>query len=487
MPLSSNPTVGADIITMTGTNFIPNLDMQGGDDTLTMDFTDTLVGNIIMGPGSDTFLMSGNSLLTGNFTTGVLLVGGAGDTPFSTEIVDLSGNARILGTVTMGDGDSTFSIAGTAAVDGGVNIGDGSNTINIQGGTIGNTGLTIGNGGGLITDVNNVTLNSGILSSLTFNSGLTSENITITTTFDLSGLGTISTGDGTDTISLQGNVQGFDLNLGRDSDTFIVDTPSSGTIDGGEGLNDGSVSGDIDVIDLSAFTAGVDYTIVFDPLDMENGTINFTGGDVITFSNIETIVCFTRDTHIDTLLGPVRVQDLAVGDMVRTVDHGLQPIRWIGTRKLNTHHLNGAPQFYPIRIKAGALGDDLPITDLSVSPQHRMLLSSYRAELMFGEHEVLATAKSLCIMDGVYTDHVTEVEYFHILFDAHEIIFAEGSPSESFHPGTLGMSTLDSATRCEIYELFPEMSENRSSTHKETARICLKTYEVDAMIAMHLR
>ncbi len=92
----------------------------------------------------------------------------------------------------------------------------------------------------------------------------------------------------------------------------------------------------------------------------------------------------------------------------------------------------------PIRIKANALGKGLPKRDLLVSPQHRILVSDWRAELMFGVSEVLVAAKHL-VNDRdirVATD-LDEFEYYHILFESHQTVFSEGLPSESFHPGGL--------------------------------------------------
>ena len=109
----------------------------------------------------------------------------------------------------------------------------------------------------------------------------------------------------------------------------------------------------------------------------------------------------------------------------------------------------------PILIRKGALGND---RDLRVSPQHRMLLQGWQAEMLFGEEEVLATAKSLVNDHSILRDEGGEVEYFHMLFDTHEIIYAEGAPSESFHPGEQGWKTLDQGTRDEILTLFPELS-----------------------------
>ena len=119
-------------------------------------------------------------------------------------------------------------------------------------------------------------------------------------------------------------------------------------------------SGDeIDVIDLTGLGP---HRIVRDPLNPENGVIQFldmfgavTG--TITFFNIETVIaCFTPGSLIATEAGEVAVERLQPGDRVLTRDSGMQPIRWIGTRRLSIGELIVDPALQPIRIRAGALG-----------------------------------------------------------------------------------------------------------------------------------
>jgi len=84
------------------------------------------------------------------------------------------------------------------------------------------------------------------------------------------------------------------------------------------------------------------------------------------------LFCFTAGTLIKTQSGEVLIEDLAKGDMVLTMDHGYQPIRWIGSSKRPA-----TGNMAPILIRKGALGND---RDLRVSPQHRMLLQGWQAE-----------------------------------------------------------------------------------------------------------
>ena len=184
---------------------------------------------------------------------------------------------------------------------------------------------------------------------------------------------------------------------------------------------------------------------------------------------LQDFVCFAAGTRIVTVSGDRPIEDLVEGDLVLTMDRGYQPIRWIGSSKVQA-----TGDLAPILIRKGALGND---RDLRVSPQHRMLLQGWQAEMLFGEEEVLATAKSLVNDHSILRDEGGEVEYFHMLFDTHEIIYAEGTPSESFHPGEQGWKTLDQGTRDEILTLFPELSDGDFNTYGPSARTSLKHNE----------
>lgn len=197
-------------------------------------------------------------------------------------------------------------------------------------------------------------------------------------------------------------------------------------------------------------------------------TINFTIGDTLTYSDFNTegaelytgLVCLTSGTMIETEHGSICINELSAGDKIKTQDNGLQEIRWIGRRYVDGKALFQNPNFFPVRILAGALGDGLPTSDLLVSRQHRMVASSKIAERMFGKTEVLVSAIKLTELPGIFVDNdVQSIEYFHVLFDRHEIIFAEGSPTESLFTGPEALAALDPAAIEEILLIFPEVAE----------------------------
>lgn len=259
---------------------------------------------------------------------------------------------------------------------------------------------------------------------------------------------------------------------GDGDDVFTIvqdDEPGTGaiTIIGGEG--DETLGDTLDFAGLIGF-GDVTYTNA-DP-GVGGGLTGFAtlgDGTVVNFTEIENvIICFTEGTRIATPLGARDIEDLEVGDLVVTRDHGLQPIRWVGKRTVPARG-----SLAPIRFDANVIGNERP---LYVSPQHRMLVQGYEASLLFGESEVLASAKHLVNGSSVTEAHGGEVTYVHIMFDQHEIIYAEGAASESFFPGGTGLDAVKAEAREELFGIFPELR-SHEGVYGDTARLCLKAHE----------
>ena len=302
-----------------------------------------------------------------------------------------------------------------------------------------------------------------------------------------SGTDTIGGGDGNDTLdggtgddSLTGG-DGLDTIYGGDGRDTMVGGNIGDLVDGGEGGDD------VDTLDL---TGAGPLRIIRDPMFPDNpemGIVQFlnpTDRHVVgemTFRNVENIIpCFTPGTQILTEHGPVTIEELAVGDLIVTRDHGLQPLRWIGQRDLSLADLIVQPQLQPVRIAAGALGAGLPTRNLLVSPQHRMLIEGARAELLFGDAEVLVAATHLTGLARVSQVLTKGVCYIHLLFDTHELIEAEGAWTESFQPAARTCGAMDAEQRAEIAALFPELDQG---LHYPAARQTLKAYEARVLLA----
>lgn len=175
--------------------------------------------------------------------------------------------------------------------------------------------------------------------------------------------------------------------------------------------------------------------------------------------DIPQIPCLTTGTKIKTSRGYRSIETLRVGELVITADHGLQAIRWIGKREVSPAEMTKYPALRPVRIVAGALGNGLPSRDMLVSRQHRMLISSSITKSMIGTDAVLVPAVTLTALPGVYIEtQIKPLTYYHLLFDRHEVIFAEDAPTESLYTGAQALIALPKAARQEIFALFPELS-----------------------------
>ena len=215
-----------------------------------------------------------------------------------------------------------------------------------------------------------------------------------------------------------------------------------------------------------------DGTQVFTPTDgqvLQNGTfvsstfVN-TQGPLITATDLGP-PCFTAGTRILTVDGEQAIENLAVGDLVRTMDHGLQAVRWIG-RSI----VDATGRFAPVVFAPGAIGNQ---RQLRVSPQHRILVQGWQAELYFGCGEVLVPAKHLINGASVFQEKADTVTYFHMLFDRHEIVVSDGVLSESLYPGDQ-MLLADRSVVSELLALFPELAGAGKSGLYRTARATVK-------------
>ncbi len=163
----------------------------------------------------------------------------------------------------------------------------------------------------------------------------------------------------------------------------------------------------------------------------------------------QTIVCFAAGTLIETDRGEVAVETLQAGDLVRTLDHGLQAIRWVGGQVARA---NG--RFAPVEFATGSIGNTRP---LRVSPAHRVLVGGWQAQALFGQSEFLVPAAALVNDHSILRRPAPLLTYYHILFDRHEIIFSDGASTESFHPAAAGLDALDLAAKAEIEAIFPHL------------------------------
>lgn len=187
------------------------------------------------------------------------------------------------------------------------------------------------------------------------------------------------------------------------------------------------------------------------------------------------VTCFAAGTNIITQHGERAVESLVAGDMVLTLDHGFQPVRWIGQRTVQAKG-----NLAPVRFAPGALGNEAP---LLVSPHHRMMLRGWRVEMHFGEAEALVPAISLVNGSSIRQIEGDDVTYVHLMFDCHEIVYGGGVPSESFMPGAEGLNSMEQAVQEEIFTIFPELRDKGLQSYGPEARPVLRVQEGRMLVA----
>ncbi len=170
---------------------------------------------------------------------------------------------------------------------------------------------------------------------------------------------------------------------------------------------------------------GVTYNIFDDTMDGIRGfaitNVTRDTADRLTLLS-SNAPCYCPGTLILTNRGDMPVETLAAGDTIIIASGQHRPIRWIGHRSYAGRFLTANPGEQPIRFRAGSLGGGLPCRDLMVSPEHAMFLDG-----------VLVPARCLVSGGTVVQEHgVERADYFHVELDSHDILLAEGAPSESY-------------------------------------------------------
>ncbi|MAM61741.1 Hint domain-containing protein [Maritimibacter sp. UBA3975] len=200
-----------------------------------------------------------------------------------------------------------------------------------------------------------------------------------------------------------------------DALVFVAVDPGTGAID------------EIYLHPLGLLPPRVPFTLV--TIDREGGQKRLAESATVSFS---------RGTHITMANGrQVPVEELQPGDRVLTRDSGAQEVRWVGVQTVRAEG-----PFAPIRIKAGALNN---LGDLVVSPNHRLFIYQRISALGAGQRELLVKAGLLVNGTTVTQTPGGFVDYVQVLFDQHEIIYAEGIAAESLFADTATRATLPDA------------------------------------------
>jgi autotransporter passenger strand-loop-strand repeat protein len=157
---------------------------------------------------------------------------------------------------------------------------------------------------------------------------------------------------------------------------------------------------------------------------LSGGTVNSsTGTSGPVFNNGGTInpLCFAAGTHIQTEHGFVPVEDLVVGDRVSAHFAGVAPVSWIGRRTIDCRRHARPEGVWPVRVRAGAFGEGVPLRDVLLSPDHAVFVG-----------EVLVPVRELVDGGMIVQERVDSVTYYHVELAQHDVLFADGLPAESY-------------------------------------------------------
>ncbi len=208
--------------------------------------------------------------------------------------------------------------------------------------------------------------------------------------------------------------------------------------------------------------------------EIRTGTLTDVAGSdaaiISTTDNSVTALCFVTGAMIATPSGPVAVQHIRRGDLVLTRDHGAQAVQTILTQDIDL--MQTSDTLKPIAFAPGALGPGLPDRRLCLSPQHRLLLTDRSGT------PVLVPAKALLGRPGVRAmQGKRRVSYYHLVFSRHEVIWANGAPSESFFPGHIALKALPQGDRNQMSALFGLSGQTDGPQTPEPATPLLRVQE----------
>jgi len=200
-------------------------------------------------------------------------------------------------------------------------------------------------------------------------------------------------------------------------------------------------SGERFALPLSPIGTRIDYTL----LRIETPPDDLRLSDLLCVS-------FARGTLITLASGEQKaIETLHPGTRILTRDHGGQPVRWIGRTTLRAVGV-----FAPVVITAGTLGN---AGDLIVSQHHRMFLYQRQRRPGVATSELLVQARHLVDGEHVYIREGGVVDYFSLVFDSHEIIYAEGVPAESLMVNDATVNALPPEISAEVKARFPGLAQ----------------------------
>lgn len=184
--------------------------------------------------------------------------------------------------------------------------------------------------------------------------------------------------------------------------------------------------------------------------------------------------CFLTGTRILTEAGYKAVEELQIGDRAQTANGTSAEIKWIGYQTIEPDNVKNPLRSYPILVKAGALGNNLPCRDLYLSPDHALLVDG-----------LLINAGALVNDVSILKTEPTEAFVYHsVELEHHALLVAEGTSAESYMPHHQDRANYDNGAEYE--ELYPHGNNHLMLFPMDYPRISSKG-KVPAYITLKLQ
>src|SRR5271154_2779109 len=142
---------------------------------------------------------------------------------------------------------------------------------------------------------------------------------------------------------------------------------------------------------------------------------------------------FCSGTKLMTLRGEVPVESVRAGDKALTlsgVEAPLKPVIRVRHRRVDLSRHATPILAAPVRVRAGAIEDGVPLRDLRVSPDHALSVEDEKGRRVL--IPVLYLANGATILREPAHGSVT---YVTVSLERHDILMADGMAAES-GPGT---------------------------------------------------
>jgi autotransporter passenger strand-loop-strand repeat protein len=380
---------------------------------------------IVVGRGGDEVVRSGAT------ASGTIVSSGGGELAYGTDsgttvssggIEYVGGTA--IGTIVSSDGTEAVSSGGTAS---GAFVSSGGIEFVESGGTAG--GTTVSSGGYLFA------LPGGTESATMVQMGGTvvSTGIVLVqsgvTVFPNTASGIVVSSGGSAYVLAGGTANSTTLNGGYEEvdsgGTAIATTVNDGTeaVVGGTTLGT-IVSGGYEIVSSGGTASGITVEsgggLYVNNGGTAIGVVN-NGGTVENFGGTITYACYRVGTLIRTDRGEVPIEALRAGDRVVSALGGTAAVTWLGHRRVNCRHHPKPHDVWPVRVAAGAFGTNQPRRDLWLSPDHAAFVDG-----------VLIPIHYLVNDATIVQEPVDDMTYWHVELPAHDVLFAEGLPAESY-------------------------------------------------------